>query len=287
MMAPRPMALHPAGFWMYPTPGAAAQWPAMAYPQHWAPYAAAYGYYPFQPHPAMAAVPSPAAAVPVAAGPTPAAAGAGGSSGGGGGGRSSRSGRGQDSSGQAANAGQDGGQGYPAAGPQGGGSGGGRMSGGGGGYDSSGMDPQQQQQHMMRGMPHPQQQPHPQYMQLQQQGSGGPGGYVPVGSPVAAGGGGGPPGGPDPNAGPNRTLYVGNLAASVDEQALQQQFGSYGPIANIQVMRDRDTKAPRGFAFVTYVDAADAEAAMVLHGAAPAGAFQGRALRVSASARSR
>jgi hypothetical protein len=48
MMAPRPMALHPAGFWMYPTPGAAAQWPAMAYPHQWAPYAAAYGYYPFQ-----------------------------------------------------------------------------------------------------------------------------------------------------------------------------------------------------------------------------------------------
>lgn len=177
----------------------------------------------------MAAVPSPAAAVPVAAGPAPvapAAAGTSGSSGGGGGGgRSSRSGRGD--SGLAANAGADGG-GYSAAGQQGGNSsGGGRMSaGGGGGYDSSGMDPQQQ--HMMRGMPP--QQPPQQYMQLQQQGSGGPGGYAPVGSPVA----GGAPG-PDAYTGPNRTLYVGNLAASVDEQALQQQFGSYGPIANIQV----------------------------------------------------
>jgi RNA recognition motif-containing protein len=53
-------------------------------------------------------------------------------------------------------------------------------------------------------------------------------------------------------------------------------------------MRDRETKAPRGFAFITYVNAADADAAMAqMNGAAPSGAFQGRLLRVSASTRPR
>lgn len=87
------------------------------------------------------------------------------------------------------------------------------------GYQDTGVDYQQQQQ-QMRGMPPQQMQ---QYMPLQQQGSG-PGGYAH--SPVA--------GGQDPN-GPNRALYVGNLAHGVEETVLQQTFGAFGPIMHIQV----------------------------------------------------
>jgi hypothetical protein len=83
-----------------------------------------------------------------------------------------------------------------------------------------GMEYHQQQQQQMREMPPQQMQ---QYMPLQQQGSG-PAVYAQ--SPVA--------GGPDPN-GPNRALYIGNLAKSVDEAALQETFGAFGPIMHIQV----------------------------------------------------
>jgi len=52
----------------------------------------------------------------------------------------------------------------------------------------------------------------------------------------------------------------------------------------VQVMRDRESKASRGFAFVTFVHAAHAEVAMEeLNNAAPGGPFMGRPLRVSAS----
>jgi hypothetical protein len=89
------------------------------------------------------------------------------------------------------------------------------------------MDYQQQQQQppqQMRGMPPQQMQQH---MPLQQQGSG-PAAFAQ--SPVA--------GGADPY-GSNRALYVGNLANSVDETALQQAFGAFGPIMQIQVGRLR------------------------------------------------
>lgn len=52
----------------------------------------------------------------------------------------------------------------------------------------------------------------------------------------------------------------------------------------VQVMRDRESKVSRGFAFVTFVHAAHAEAAMTeLNNATPGGPFMGRPLRVSAS----
>lgn len=92
----------------------------------------------------------------------------------------------------------------------------------------------------------------------------------------------------DPNGGSSvgQTLYVGNLALSVEERMLAQCFAPYGQIMNVQVIRDRDTHLSRGFAFVTYSHPSCAQLAMQhmdtvqLHGP-----FEGRRLKVSFSKR--
>ena len=62
----------------------------------------------------------------------------------------------------------------------------------------------------------------PQQYVLQQQGSG-PERGGPVGSPMAG------------SSEPTRALYIGNLAGTVDEAALQHTFGGFGPIMHLQV----------------------------------------------------
>ncbi|KIY91349.1 hypothetical protein MNEG_16615, partial [Monoraphidium neglectum] len=91
-------------------------------------------------------------------------------------------------------------------------------------------------------------------------------------------------GGPPP--GPLTTLYVGNLAPSVTEEALQAQFVQFGPVERAQVIRERETGEARGYGFVTFSAASpqSAPAAMArLNGATLDGAFQGRTIRVSPS----
>ena len=45
-------------------------------------------------------------------------------------------------------------------------------------------------------------------------------------------------------------IYVGNLPFSVPEDDLRELFSPFGEIVSINVITDRDTGAPRGFAFV-------------------------------------
>lgn len=83
-----------------------------------------------------------------------------------------------------------------------------------------------------------------------------------------------------------QTLYIGNLAAGVDEHLLMQYFTSFGPITNIQVIRDRDTRMSRGFAFVTYSHPMCAQMAMQhMDTMQLFGPFEGRRLKVSFSNR--
>lgn len=49
----------------------------------------------------------------------------------------------------------------------------------------------------------------------------------------------------------NTKLYVGNLSYNVTENELQTLFSEHGPVTEVNVMMDRDTGRPRGFAFVT------------------------------------
>ncbi|MDD7805117.1 MAG: RNA-binding protein [Endozoicomonas sp. (ex Botrylloides leachii)] len=75
----------------------------------------------------------------------------------------------------------------------------------------------------------------------------------------------------------NKTLYVGNLAYSADEQDLDIAFSSYGSVDDIKLMRDRETGRSRGFAFITFSTDAEAHAAMDMNGKD----VSGRPLRVN------
>jgi RNA recognition motif-containing protein len=53
-------------------------------------------------------------------------------------------------------------------------------------------------------------------------------------------------------------LFVGGLADETTEHQLREAFGQFGPVADVVVMVDRDTRAPRGFGFVTMENRRDA-----------------------------
>lgn len=57
-------------------------------------------------------------------------------------------------------------------------------------------------------------------------------------------------------------LFVGGLSDEVTEDDLVNTFGQFGRIADCIVMRDRDSRAPRGFGFVTMADRKDAPRAI-------------------------
>lgn len=57
-------------------------------------------------------------------------------------------------------------------------------------------------------------------------------------------------------------IYVGNLSFSTTEDALQAAFSSHGGVEEVRVVTDRDTGRPRGFAFVTMGNDAEAKAAI-------------------------
>ena len=68
-----------------------------------------------------------------------------------------------------------------------------------------------------------------------------------------------------------RTLYIGNLAYTAEEQDLDIAFESFGEIEDIKLMRDRETGRSRGFAFITFENEDEAEAAMAMDGKEVAG----------------
>lgn len=59
----------------------------------------------------------------------------------------------------------------------------------------------------------------------------------------------------------NTKLYVGNLSYNVTENDLQDLFAQHGPVSEVNLMLDRVSGRPRGFAFVTMATEEGAEAA--------------------------
>ena len=57
-------------------------------------------------------------------------------------------------------------------------------------------------------------------------------------------------------------LYVGNLPYQTTESDLQELFESVGPVASINIVKDRATGQARGFAFVEMSDAEGAQRAI-------------------------
>jgi RNA recognition motif-containing protein len=57
-------------------------------------------------------------------------------------------------------------------------------------------------------------------------------------------------------------IFVGNLSYNTTQDDLQAAFASYGTVERVNIVTDRDSGQPRGFAFVEMADRASAEAAI-------------------------
>ena len=76
----------------------------------------------------------------------------------------------------------------------------------------------------------------------------------------------------------NNRLYVGNLAYSVTNETLIQQFSEFGNVASAKLVMDRETGSSKGFAFVEMESESDAQAAI---NALDGRSVEGRALKVN------
>jgi RNA recognition motif-containing protein len=61
-------------------------------------------------------------------------------------------------------------------------------------------------------------------------------------------------------------LYVGNMSFSTTEDTLRETFSQFGTVTKVQVIMDRDTGRPRGFAFVEMADGGE-QAIAAMNGA--------------------
>ncbi len=73
-------------------------------------------------------------------------------------------------------------------------------------------------------------------------------------------------------------IFVGNLSYQTTQDELYAAFANYGAVERVNIVTDRDTGQPRGFAFVEMTERKDAETAIsVLNGYE----LNGRALNVN------
>ncbi|HEX8983815.1 MAG TPA: RNA-binding protein [Bryobacteraceae bacterium] len=75
-----------------------------------------------------------------------------------------------------------------------------------------------------------------------------------------------------------KSIFVGNLDFGTTEDSIRNLFEQHGAVERVNVIRDRDTGQPRGFAFVEMADSSEADRAiMALNGAN----LDGRAINVN------
>ncbi|GAV72166.1 RRM_1 domain-containing protein [Cephalotus follicularis] len=77
---------------------------------------------------------------------------------------------------------------------------------------------------------------------------------------------------------PTTTLFVGGLSWSADEKSLKDAFSSFGEVAEVRIIYDKDSGRSRGFGFVSFCrgdDAVNAKDAM------DGKALLGRPLRIN------
>ena len=75
-----------------------------------------------------------------------------------------------------------------------------------------------------------------------------------------------------------KNIYVGNMSYDTTEGKLQELFGAHGQVAAVNMITDRGTGRPRGFAFV---EMATEEAARTAIAALNGQEVDGRALTVN------
>jgi RNA recognition motif-containing protein len=54
------------------------------------------------------------------------------------------------------------------------------------------------------------------------------------------------------------SIYVGNLPYSATEDDLREAFSQHGEVAEVNIVKDRETGRPRGFAFVEMPNGSEA-----------------------------
>ena len=57
-------------------------------------------------------------------------------------------------------------------------------------------------------------------------------------------------------------IYAGNLSFDTTEDSLSEMFAEYGDIVSVDMIKDRETGAPRGFSFITIAGAGAAAKAV-------------------------
>ena len=57
-------------------------------------------------------------------------------------------------------------------------------------------------------------------------------------------------------------LFIGGLSWDTDDGGLRAAFERFGALDDVKVITDRETGRSRGFGFVTFADAGDAQKAM-------------------------
>jgi RNA recognition motif-containing protein len=73
-------------------------------------------------------------------------------------------------------------------------------------------------------------------------------------------------------------IFVGNLSYQTTQDELYAAFAQYGAVERVNIVTDRETGQPRGFAFVEMTESRDAQTAISqLNGAE----MNGRALNVN------
>ena len=65
-----------------------------------------------------------------------------------------------------------------------------------------------------------------------------------------------------------KNIYVGNVEHGATEDQLRELFQAHGAVQSVTIVKDRDTGAPRGFAFVEMANDGEGEKAIAaLNGA--------------------
>ncbi len=59
-----------------------------------------------------------------------------------------------------------------------------------------------------------------------------------------------------------KNIFVGNLSYGVTEDTLRSLFEQYGAVERVNIITDRDSGQPRGFAFVEMTNDAEAQNAI-------------------------
>jgi len=72
-------------------------------------------------------------------------------------------------------------------------------------------------------------------------------------------------------------IYVGNLPFSASEDQIRQMFETYGQVASVKLINDRETGRPRGFGFVEMDEEGAKQAIQALNGSD----FGGRTMKVN------